>query len=61
VKEGSPQLKLKTMPANRSVRPPPLPDDWMLPPEVRQLAIEAGYDPDEVAEELADWVSAPTR
>jgi hypothetical protein len=35
----------------------PLPDDWILPPEVRQFAIEAGYDPDEIAEELAEWAS----
>ena len=60
MKEGSPQLKLEATPGNRTARSTP-PEAWMLPPEVRQLAIEAGHDPDEIAEELADWASAPTR
>ena len=40
---------------SRSARRTPLPDDWSPPPEVRDLAIEAGYDPDEIMEEIADW------
>ena len=41
--------------ATRSARKTPLPDDWSPPPEVRDLAIEAGYDPAEIMEEIADW------
>jgi hypothetical protein len=45
----------------RRPEPPPsarktlLPDDWAPPAEVRQLAIEAGYDPAEIMTEMADW------
>jgi hypothetical protein len=42
----------------RSARKTPLPDDWAPPPEVRQLAIAAGFDPDELIEEMADWARA---
>ena len=31
-----------------------LPND-LLPEEVRQLVLEAGYDPGEVVQEIADW------
>jgi hypothetical protein len=31
------------------------PDDWIPPLEVQQLVVEAGYDPDELIEEIADW------
>ena len=32
-----------------------LPDDWQPEPEEAALAREAGFDPDEIREEMADW------
>jgi hypothetical protein len=32
-------------------------DNWIPPAEVHQLVLEGGYDPGEVAEEMADWYS----
>jgi hypothetical protein len=32
-----------------------LADGWILPAEVQQLVLEAGYDPHEVIEEVFDW------
>jgi hypothetical protein len=45
--------------AAKTAKPPTrcrtaLADDWCPPPEVRQLAIGAGYDPAEIVEEMAD-------
>jgi hypothetical protein len=30
-------------------------DGWIPPSEVQQLVLEAGYDPSELIEEIADW------
>ncbi len=42
-------------PPARSASGTPIPDDFELPPEVRQQAIEDGHDPDEIADDLIDW------
>jgi hypothetical protein len=56
--KGVPAAPPAPPPAARSARRTPLPDDWAPPPEVRQMAIEAGYDPAEIMEEMADWARA---
>jgi hypothetical protein len=30
-------------------------DEWVPPPEVQRLVIEAGYRPDEIREEILAW------
>jgi hypothetical protein len=34
---------------------------WIPPSEVQQLVIEAGYDPDELIEEIFDWCARRLR
>jgi hypothetical protein len=51
VKEG----KAASPPAAKRTRKTPLPDDWAPPPEVRQIAIAAGFDPDDLMEDMALW------
>jgi hypothetical protein len=50
-------LALKEVEAPKPKRPQrtPLPDDWAPTREDRDLCIEAGYEPNEMTEELADW------
>src|SRR5262245_51939410 len=42
-------------PQSRPPKPDHLPDDWMPSREERQLAIEAGFDPEDLVQEFADW------